>query len=1146
MKFWIILSGVVVLFGCQKKGIEASKLREIPPECFFTQASIQLDDQLSLCKSVSGKNPDSVRLCLKNLYDLFAFDLPNQCRASYHDDLTQTTYKLLENSTQYLSIESTPKEPLDLQNNANLLGFFHNVDFWSNSFVKDLTLTHEDTSRLNDQTNQLITNLWIQVTKLPTRESDSDENETSHLPTPVEHSLLVASLAMDTLSDPSLALKFSEIALAPLDERIAMVSLIQDFICRKEKCYKLRRHKTYLSETLKALFLSATDSSLEIYPSKSPFSYFLKSLHSNRDKYRTFLLENLNISRQTKHISWQKLLKTDLEEIPSNLKSWVSFIQTQKSRYDSFRTDGLYSSYSTNFLAFDLRKETLYRINNSTDDIIQGLDAQIKEREHTKIAYLEKVLEELDEKKVTELLKIEQKKLEFEFGNLSEELDSLKKSLLDDSERFSIYLSQIDQMRSSKGSIFNREKITLGGKLTFSLSGSEAKFNGKRKAIKDLAALKTTGTDQNKPQIINLDTSGFWSPRCALLQSDLRFGPTSSFPLVGPEGYQLHYNGENAELQSKTRTKSVTHYQDQNFSVSACLGAEGKILGNGLSANLCANYTNGKREEDSNTDLKATQTSFRNLSAFTSGLHLENTPLKSAPAGSLLAVITKDANQSIDSIDSIQVVGRKTSLILEPGEALYLVINDCEDTQSSDVHRLSIDAFSFLPSSFLAEDIFQKMLTAMKAKESEFSKMAQSLFDQGYATQNELNLLKSNLVASLSTIAPEISNQEFQSLNNLYHYWVDLWVLQIERKIQIIQLERQLERIAFKIDQNATEIEAFHKKPPLKHQIIQSILSNYDLYTLGDQLTRSLKYANRIIIPVIQMHFESLFEGMEGEDVEALRTQTIESNTLALSKSFLKVLKRVRDEVRFENSYLFENSQPSIIAYKIPRLEAFEEGIADEDSPSAPLPIAAQFWRKLHDIAKETTSHSEDLTFQIEPKDLYRPDLSGDSLSCVDTNIVVDSMVVALGIFDHDMDIRLHNLRNRHAIDLEVGPYIQQVMADEILTYELVHFNMSPLGQYKVGLRFFDSDRPDFESFFYPNAPHAHALYGLSPFSDYRFSNLSALSGVIKENCETSLNCVPLASIQKAYLLFKVKTRTDLLAHSIESCQNSSSIGSQK
>lgn len=1125
--------------GCQQVSTKTSSVLRSFDGCFFNQGSIQLEDQIYLCQEISGKFADTVKSCLVNMYEIYSYDLTEECQDSFRKDILDVSFEIIE--SQASEIESTKSSELGIKKvkENDISALYSNINYWYGSIVRDLMSLNDNTERdqLTSQISKLESKVWNQVNHAHQSEFSLGNDGTSG-DRKSNYSLVVASQAFEKLAHPELVVKFSTIALESLEERIALLTSINDFICLIDKCYVNKLTESKLANEIKILSKLGSNDLGTLKSDDPDLSKFIQSITNNHSKLTDSLLKSspgfgltgLGVS------SWDQVKAINLEKIPDYLKGWVSFIQTQEFRYEAYQKTGLFSSRPANIIAFDLSKETFNKISSFTKKITDDLDSKIKGIEQVKNNHLSQLIDRLNDQETLRILDLDAKGKQFDFGILSAELDSLKESIIDDSERFSKYLNQITRMKDNDASIFNNEKLKINSQAVLSLSGQNSKFNGTSTNVGDIAVSEGIIASESGAGIVHLQVSGNWSPTCALEKSGMRKG--NSPTLVGPEGYQINFSGESAEIVSKSKTKSITNYEDANFSVSLCLSANGEILGNGPSAKACANYTKGQRKESTESESKTDQTSFRNVASFASGLHLPDTPYPNAPAGSLLAVISNSDTKSIESAKSIQVVGRQASIILEQREKLYLVVNDCNEGQESVSQKLNVDVSSSVPASQLAEQFLGAMLNAIKTTESDFSKNALKLFETGYATPGDLNLLKSNLIAELAIEKPENDSVSFNSLMSLYNNWVDQWVNQIERKIEIIRLEQQLTRLAFDLDRLDVRTQFIEKRSSLKDQLIQMTLSNYDLHIIGRHLSKTISYANDIFLPVIHIHFPDLLSNISGEDIDNLRNISIYSDILTLSETFYKVIDQINSEVSSENSYLFTNPQPSIIGMNIPDPIFYEGGIyKDAKSPTAPMALSVGFWGMLEKIAAGDVSKDDSIEFTIKPSDLYRPDLSSDTLNCIDTDVVVDSMVLAFGLVDDEIDSRLSNLRNRHSLTLSVGPVLQQVRNNELSTYELGSFDGRNLGQFKTGLRFYDYDQPNFELFFTDNAPHSGSMQGLPPFTDFSFERINSLSKVIKNSCGASLNCAPLSSIQNVFVLFKVKTTTDFRANSIAACQ---------
>ena len=204
---------------------------------------------------------------------------------------------------------------------------------------------------------------------------------------------------------------------------------------------------------------------------------------------------------------------------------------------------------------------------------------------------------------------------------------------------------------------------------------------------RDAFAMSTIATGET----LRFGVTGQWSPSCRL-RGYLARSPAGPIAITvptdgsgefatGPRGYWASY-GESKYTAHRTEI-SDSESSDFSFWLKACLsGAVGLPIPGvsaGTSVEACTQFAYHKTHTETETDTTGDQQTI--AADFAMGIRLPGTPFPTAPAGSLLAVLTPHGDPS--TILDVQVVGEAHTLVapeLANGTAgqidVHLVVND--------------------------------------------------------------------------------------------------------------------------------------------------------------------------------------------------------------------------------------------------------------------------------------------------------------------------------------------------------------------------------------------------------------------------------------------------------------------------------------
>lgn len=317
--------------------------------------------------------------------------------------------------------------------------------------------------------------------------------------------------------------------------------------------------------------------------------------------------------------------------------------------------------------------------------------------------------------------------------------------------------------------------------------------------------------------ILTFNTSGSWSPTCALRSSQFT-NPLTGSPdrfsvpagaLTGPEGYLLNVVGSSFEATSNQSVHSVDRYSNEGHSSKYCAGAKASAkkkwgwdtigveasLEAYASAEWCNVHDDGKRINDVTSDTTAEGAETRMSGAFATGIRIERTPFPSFPAGSLLAVqVSKNGTHRGDIVDAQVLQRPSTSIVISGDVDVFLAVNDLVDPAACgtpDTSRLTVTVNQLTPFGSVAQELGNAMgtaLTQLRARQG-------LLIEQGRVGPHQMAELRDMAYVSLTKacgVGCSLMSHYPAEVLRLFDAWISKELASIERKVDARTVSREL------------------------------------------------------------------------------------------------------------------------------------------------------------------------------------------------------------------------------------------------------------------------------------------------------------------------------------------------------------------
>lgn len=547
------------------------------------------------------------------------------------------------------------------------------------------------------------------------------------------------------------------------------------------------------------------------------------------------------------------------------------------------------------------------------------------------------------------------------------------------------------------------------------VSADQAKYPGissPRNVVRDrFASIPLHSGDS-----LRLQVTGTWTPTCAVRPPTKLRGPgDNDFEPIqrvdeetGPEGYWLSREGD--AFKSHSTTISKDYRTDFGFSVEFCIKSPSAPTGGGPEWKACVHDSADWISSDAQAD--ATGSSSRMSASFAVGLRLPNTPFPEAPAGSLVAVLTRSGHP--EEILDIRVVQRQ-DLIWAPAQSndidVNFVVNDLFGCAVDTTKKLQIDSVKTTPlgTSDTPGSIASAIQTATAATLDAIEAKAPDILAEGQLTNEESASLRSSAWSEVETRLPHgigLAGLPYE-IRQLFETFLDYEIASIARRAlsfgmarQRVQLELAAEALAheakFADDQNRLLL--LVPRWRLRDLSGVSLFQSTDALAAG--MTSYVAQIYELRAPgAFTLFHKQLDAGLDGL-IDLNLTGPYESSIDALAD----VTKAARNTLNAAHIEL-ENVARLTIAVAVPKPPsvACQASRCDYQKfwSSVSPATANSFWS---DMAATPAS----VTLKLTPNDLYADGGGTARLSCRNIAPVVRRMAAYLDTrTDTDGDIRL-------------------------------------------------------------------------------------------------------------------------------------------
>jgi len=396
--------------------------------------------------------------------------------------------------------------------------------------------------------------------------------------------------------------------------------------------------------------------------------------------------------------------------------------------------------------------------------------------------------------------------LEERYRNLASDMNGLRASKQSDEFQFGDFMASFQGLAPAITASEQAVTVSAGAK-NIDVAASNARYNpagGPPTSILDIAVRKPDGTawiaTRNKGDMVNFAFTGKWAPTCALRNID---DPNGKKVVVtdasggdvptGPEGYGATNAGTHTEATSESLAAGFEAWVSASVSNEDCVGFQ--LFGSG--PKLCFNYEVGTKASVSKQYSSTSGGSSANSFSWGRGIRSVETPFPIEPVGSLLLVEFPTGKTALSDISSVQILTYpQASILVGDASDFYLVVNDKTCTPVS-ASKLGVRVTELAAAGPVSAGLAQAMAEVLGT----LRVAAQSYIDQGRLLPGQRDGLRTQALKRVFVLSGLTSLSQFaDSLRNLFETFIHKEITDIEREIELVDLERQIKALVAEED----------------------------------------------------------------------------------------------------------------------------------------------------------------------------------------------------------------------------------------------------------------------------------------------------------------------------------------------------------
>ncbi|WP_158616687.1 PA14 domain-containing protein [Corallococcus sp. CA054B] len=425
--------------------------------------------------------------------------------------------------------------------------------------------------------------------------------------------------------------------------------------------------------------------------------------------------------------------------------------------------------------------------------------------------------------------------------------------------------------------------------------------------VSSMAALTSNNeTLRLKPTVgsqLVVQVTGRWSPTCAL---GLTAGPNGNLVRVrtsaqtplpimtGPEGFTITASAGNYTATANDTVNSEGNFSNPTNSDSFCSGFNPSIFGIGMGGvNSCMTSETGTTWSRTWNQTSSTGAETRSTFSAARGVRSLLVPFPDEPVGSLLLVETEPGLADRSKVRSVRVLqSPSTSLLVTAASDYYVVVNDapivantptaaCQDWVGNS--QLDVRVAELKPASGEAVLLASKLVSGLAKLKDE----AKLYVEQGRLLPGQATSLRAKAFSDIFQECGCTSLEAYpESLRTFFDAFVEKALVDVEREVELVNLERQLRQLVLEIQAVEDERANAQTQSRLLALVPAWSLRNLEGTALRVQLEALEEVMSQWLAPTVRVVYpETLasFTNTERAGIEALTTIDPTSTSTDLS-----------------------------------------------------------------------------------------------------------------------------------------------------------------------------------------------------------------------------------------------------------------------
>ncbi|WP_158623444.1 PA14 domain-containing protein [Corallococcus sp. CA053C] len=552
----------------------------------------------------------------------------------------------------------------------------------------------------------------------------------------------------------------------------------------------------------------------------------------------------------------------------------TAMLRDAQARADGYAASGLFTAEDDHTLKVGLNRQKQDEILIHLNSILQQLDGSVAAYNSNRLTLVQGLLAQLQNQGVQGSLDGKRLLLDEQLKALNRDLNGLRVGQAVEEARLGDFMDGFEALYpviAEQGQVMLKANHDLVVPNT-GRRGTDAND------VNAMAALKQNGAPfVLSPSVgsqLVVQVGGRWSPTCAL---GLTAGPNGSLVKVtssqlpittGPEGFSVVDSAGTYTALAIDTVNTESNFSNSTNTESWCAGFNPSVPIFNLSGSVesCMSNETGTTWSRTWNRTNSHGSDRRSTFSVSRGLRSLLAPFPDEPVGSLLLVELVRGTTDRANVRSVRVLQSPSTALLVTAESdYYVVVNDAAIKAGTPTAQCS----SWVGSSHLDVHIAQLspqsneaviLAGAMVSGLGKLKEEGKLYVDQGRLLPSQTNVLRNKAFKDMYDGCGCTSLDGYpESLRALFTTWVEKAVVDVEREVELVSIERQLRQLALEISALEAELSNAQTQSRLFALVPAWTLRNLDGTAIRAQLEALDEVLSQWLAPIVRiLHPETL------------------------------------------------------------------------------------------------------------------------------------------------------------------------------------------------------------------------------------------------------------------------------------------------